>query len=778
MKIAQWLMRFLSPNYCPTPHQQRPDASQSVVRVALVGNPNSGKSTVFNALTGGCQRVGNWPGVTVEKKTGYFSLGAKTVEVIDLPGIYSFVLADLTTSIDERIASEFLSQRDIDCVVNIVDGANLERHLYLTLQLIEMGVPVILAVNMLDVAEKRGLKIDLLQLQKLLGCPVLGLCANRQQGMDGLKKQLAQAKKCVVKKSQIANMSFYPAVIQQAVDTISHPDALRLLEGDQLAWQKAAVTPAVQAAVATANATITAALDLEADLAIADARYRFAHTIVARVVQQKAPDRTWTQRLDRVILNRLLGIPIFLCTMYLMFFFAINVGGAFQDFFDIGSHAVFVDGLSSILQTLHTPAPLIALLANGIGQGVNTTVTFIPVMAAMFFFLAVLEDSGYMARAAFVVDRVMRALGLPGKAFVPMVIGFGCNVPAIMAARTLDNPRDRLLTVMMSPFVSCGARLAIYAVFVAAFFPSHGQNIVFLLYVIGILLAVATGFLLRKTGLSGEPGRLLMELPPYHVPTMSALWRHTWQRLRGFVLRAGRLIIPICLLLGALNTLNIDGSLNQGDGSVQSVLSAGGRLLTPVFAPMGITSDNWPATVGLLTGVLAKEVVIGTLNTLYSQASHLAVASAQVTSVWSELQEAVLSIPTNLAALGSALTNPVLAQAPVHSLSQDVYGVMYQKFAGQAGAFAYLLFVLLYFPCVSTVAVMRREVGRRWAWFSVMWSTGVAYVAAVAFYQAATFLRHPWVSSYWLAGVVGVMLMAWVGLRWYWRRGGQAYGFV
>jgi ferrous iron transport protein B len=349
----------------------------------------------------------------------------------------------------------------------------------------------------------------------------------------------------------------------------------------------------------------------------------------------------------------------------------------------------------------------------------------------MFFFLSLLEASGYMARAAFVVDKAMRALGLPGKSFVPMIVGFGCNVPAIMAARTLDSERDRLLTVLMSPFMSCSARLAIYAVFVAAFFPVGGQNVVFSLYLIGILMAVLTGFLLRKTLLRGQTSPLILELPAYHKPSLRRLWKDTSLRLRYFILRAGKLIIPVCVILGGLNALTIHGGISTGAAHSESVLSLLGQWLTPIFSPLGLQQDNWPATVGLLSGMLAKEVVVGSLNTLYAQMAHLAHSTATSFDFWGSMQTAVWSIPQNLAKLGSAFMNPILANTPVSDLSPSIYGVMYQHFDGQAGAYAYLLFILLYIPCVSTMAAIRQEASRRLMWFSIIWSFIVAYAVAV-----------------------------------------------
>ncbi len=754
--------------------------------IGLVGNPNCGKSTVFNALTGGRQRVGNWPGVTVERKSGSFKWEDVTVDVIDLPGVYSLTSVSADSSIDERIACEYIFQRQANIIVNILDASNLERSLYLTVQLLEMGVPVILALNMMDVARQRHIKILVDQFAKELNCPVVTLEANKNKGIKELKKTIVHTQKTAFseKKSifaQTGSLIQYPALIRDIVEEIAHdipitphlnPQwlALRLLEEDRFVRQF--IPETLLQKIPDYQQKINSALDEDSDILLADARYRAIRAIILRCVMTMAQKRqTLTAYIDRIVLHRVLGIPIFLGVMYCMFLFAINIGGAFQDFFDIGSNTLFVGGLAHGLMQLHAPTWLIALLANGVGKGINTTVTFIPVIGAMFLFLALLEDSGYMARAAFVIDRLMRALGLPGKSFVPMIVGFGCNVPAVMAARTLENKRDRILTVMMSPFMSCGARLAIYAVFTAAFFPVGGQNIIFILYLIGIALAMLTGLLLRKTLLQGEPAPLMMELPAYHLPNLKTLGLHAWQRLKGFIFRAGKYIVPICVLLGALGSLTVGGTLSVAEGDTHSLLSVVGRAVTPVFAPMGIQQDNWPATVGLLTGVLAKEVVIGTLNALYSQIGHLATVSGDAFHFWGGLQDALLSIPTKLSQLGNALGNPVLAKAPVHTVSQNVYGVMVKQFDGQIGAMAYLLFVLLYFPCVSTTAAMLREVNRGWALFSVIWTTSVAYGAAVTFYQLVTWMRHPAMSFSWVASIVSLFVLIIVGMRFYSTRG-------
>lgn len=746
----------------------------SSITIGLVGNPNCGKTTVFNALTGARQKVGNWPGVTVERKTGYFKWQDTAIEAVDLPGTYSLTIVSESSSIDERIACEYILNRNADVIVNILDASNLERSLYLTLQLIEMRVPVVLAINMMDVARERHITILLNELEKSLGCPVVALEAHKGKGI----KELKQAVVSLAEPPVVTDI--FPSQITQMITEIAsqiHPHsplkkegrggfwiATRLLEDDVFVRQF--VPTDVLQKIPAYQKQIHTVLGEDADILLADARYRFIHDVMARcVIKSGELKKTLTARIDSIVLNRILGIPIFLCVMYLMFLFAINIGGSFQDFFDIGSSTIFVEGFAYVLTTLNLPNWLIALLAEGIGKGINTTLTFIPVIGAMFLFLSFLEDSGYMARASFVIDRLMRALGLPGKSFVPMIVGFGCNVPGVMAARTLENKRDRILTVMMSPFMSCGARLAIFAVFTAAFFPAGGQNIVFVLYLTGIAMAMLTGLLLRKTLLKGDPAPLLMELPPYHIPNLEKLCLNAWQRLKGFVIRAGKLIIPICVLIGVLGSLNTQGAMSSGEGDTNSLLAMMGRVMTPVFEPMGIHQDNWPATVGLLTGILAKEVVIGTLNAIYTQVGHFAEVQADAFSFWGGLQDAAASIPANLSQIVGAFGNPVLAQAPVSSLSQSVYGLMYEKFDGQVGAMAYLLFVLLYIPCVSTTAAIWRELNRSWALFSVFWSTAMAYGTAVVFYQLATYTRHPAATLAWVAGIAAVFVLIIIGMR-------------
>lgn len=741
-----------------------------MIEVALVGNPNTGKTTVFNQLTGSRQRIGNWAGVTVERKSGQFIHEQVAINVVDLPGIYSLH----TAAVDERIASDYLFSGEAELIINVVDASHLERSLYLTLQLLEMGLPLILAVNMTDVAHKRQLPLDLPSLARQLGCPVIALEASRGKGIaalrDALAKQVHQAG-TKVKPQQL--VPAYDEPIEKSLHDLTqflapfyplHTElqcrglAVRLLEGNECS---SSMVPELQDYVSARQSELNALCAEDIDIMIADTRYQLINQTLLPIATPTNPQHTWSDRIDAIVLNRVLGVPIFFAVMYLMFVFAINFGGAFQDFFEIGSDTIFVHGAGYLLQQWGAPTWLIAVVAAGIGMGITTTLGFIPVIGGMFLFLSLLEGSGYMARAAFVMDRFMRAMGLPGKSFVPLIVGFGCNVPSVMAARTLENPRDRILTVMMAPFMSCGARLAIYAVFIAAFFPSGGQNIVFALYFIGISMAVLTGLLLRKTLLKTESSPLLMELPPYHRPNLRNLWMSTWQRLKAFLFKAGKVILPLCVIIGFLNGLTIEGGLHfESSGHHDSLLSLFGQAVTPVFSPMGITNDNWPATVGIATGMLAKEVVVATLNTLYMQVGHLTNIAASVNfDLWQGLQGALQTIPDNFKSMGEWFTNPILASAPMDAVDQGIYGQMYQRFDGKIGAFAYLLFLLLYFPCVSTMAVMVRELNRAWAAFSMIWTTGLAYAAAVIFYQGATLMRHPASSIAWIVSCITVILL-------------------
>ena len=754
--------------------------------VGLVGNPNCGKTTLFNVLTGSRQHVGNWPGVTVEKKTGEYSHAGKLIKLVDLPGTYSLEAADDQVSLDEKVARDYVASREADLIINIVDASNIERNLYLTSQLIEMRVPMILVLNMMDTVKQRGVKIDCEFLAEQLGCPVIPITASTNEGISYLKTQVNNAANS--KPIPSAHI-MYADALEKAISTIT-PDlitiaaqyrcdlrwlAVRLLEDDTLAKQYAGST--YIPIVAQLQRKVELETEDDIDILAADARYGFVNGLIQKsVCRINEVSRHTTEKIDHIVLNRYLGIPVFLLVMYAMFMFTINIGTVFVDFFDQSVGALLVDGLRLVLTGIDLPEWLVVLITQGVGGGIQVVASFIPIIGFLFMFLSALEDSGYMARAAFVMDRFMRMIGLPGKSFVPMIVGFGCNVPAIMATRTLENKRDRILTNLMNPFMSCGARLPVYALFAAAFFPVGGQNLVFALYLLGIAVAVLTGLIMRHTLFIGESAAFIMELPAYHLPTFRGVFIRTWDRLKSFLINAGKVIIPMVLALNFLNALGTDGSFGQ-ENSDKSVLSEIGRGLTPLFKPMGIEKENWPATVGIFTGILAKEAVVGTLDALYSQLSKGAVIDEEIKFNLKEaLLAAYLTVPANLSVIADNLLDPLglnigtvsdmASAASEQKVKADTFSAMQHSFDGKVGAFAYLLFILLYAPCVAATAAIYRETNIGWTIFVVFWTTGIAYMTATIFYQAMTYSQHPYYSLVWISGLGCVFILVLI-LLWF-----------
>lgn len=734
--------------------------------ISLIGNPNCGKTTLFNALTGSKQRVGNWAGVTVDKKTGEFSYRGIDFDLVDLPGIYSLTPSSVAGE-DEIVARDYLVSGETELIINIVDAANLERNLYLTTQLIELKVPMIVVVNMLDIARQHHITIDLEALEKQLGIPVIGLVAAREKGLQEFKNRLID----VLSHPQTTSQAIaFDERIAQAIEEISEKLNQHGLQGNWFATQFLERAPGlskrfpeetikqIEKIVEQADHHFDGNLDIE----IANARYAFIGKVMSEAVSRENESvATLTDRIDRIVLNRWLGLPIFLLIMYVMFLSTQNFGAVFIDFFDILVGGIFVDGLAHLLTQINAPEWLTVFLANGIGGGLQTISTFIPVVFFMFLFLAILEESGYMARAAFVMDRLMRYLGLPGKAFVPLIVGFGCNVPSIMATRTMDRASDRIITVMMAPFMSCGARLPVYVLFATAFFPTNGQNLVFLLYVIGIIAAIVTGFLLKRTALPGAASAFVMEIPPYHIPTLKGVMLRTWDRVKSFMFRAGRVIVVIVACLSFLNSLGTDGSFGNEDGQ-NSVLSKIGQTIVPVFQPMGVEEQNWPAAVGVFTGIFAKEAVVGTLNSLYDTLNANESISGednedQPFSLVDVTTEAFGAIGENLAGLAGALTDPMGVHvddlsnqeeaAEEQGISLGTIATIQTLFGSTSAAFAYLLMILLYMPCVAAVATIYREVGTRWTVFSAAWTTALGYSVATIFYQVANFATDPLYAS-------------------------------
>lgn len=730
------------------------------LKIAIVGNPNCGKTVLFNALTGSNQFVGNWPGVTVEKKTGFLELDDFSVEVVDLPGIYVLY----ATSEDERVALQFLLTEKVDLVINIIDASNLERNLFLTTQLMEMRVPMVLALNMMDMATSHGMRIDSSMLSDLLGIPAAGLSA---VSSDSCKKFVLFLEKILKQNNstQIQTVEHLPIVEKwiQEKATMLEPVAKKLNQSlkttaVQFLEGNSNVVDKVSCVESLSRDSIKAFFNEDPEFVLADSRYTYIKKITANVLHQESTDKkTFTDKLDRIFLNRFLSIPIFLLVMYLVFWIAVSVGSAFIDFFDILFGAFFVDGFTLLLEKVGAPGFLVALLADGLGAGIQTVATFIPVIFFMFITLSFLEDSGYMARAAFVVDRFMRFLGLPGKAFVPMLVGFGCSVPALMGTRTMENKRERFLTLFLVPFMSCGARLPVYALFGAALFGATAGNMIFAIYLIGILIAILYGFILKYTLFKGKSSPFIMELPSYHLPKAKNLLRHSWLKLREFIFRAGRIVLLMVTLLGFIGSIGTDGSFGNGD-TENSVLSHIGRSITPIFEPFGVEEDNWPASVALFTGLFAKEAVVGTLNSLYSinEASEKSEevseeAEEESFSLWASTVEAFSTIPENIKGLLGSLVEPLgVASAIEEGGSEDNSGVLQNirmHFSlGKHQAFAYLLFILLYVPCLAALGTAFKELGRFYGTIMFVFQTILGWSLSVLYFQITVGNSVFWIS--------------------------------
>ena len=687
--------------------------------IGLIGNPNCGKTTLFNALTGANQHIGNWPGVTVEKKEGIARLGeGDEVKVVDLPGIYSLT----ATSEDERASLEYILSHEADLYVNVLDATALERNLYLTLLLCELKVPMVLVVTMMDIARHRNMEIDIDHLAAHLGVPVVGVNANSAADLRRLRNELAAALSDV--KVPVVKLA-YGNELEQEIDilascTIKTAEALKVspqwvaiktLEGDPFIRRKLeAYHDMAPEVVDGAIARVTKVLADPPDIELAEARYGVIAGLVHDVVRTTRVKILVSEVIDRFVLNRFLGIPLFLVVMGIVFFLVEYVGGGLTAAFERAGSVAFMDIPCRFLGFCHAPDWVASLLANAVGGSLATLVSFVPVIFFMFLCLSVLEDSGYMARAAFLADRLMRWMGLPGKSFVPMLVGFGCSVPAILATRTLESRRDRFLTIFMIPFMSCGAKLPVYAAFAAVFAPDAPWKMMTALYLSGVILGTLSGLALKRTLFRGEPAHFIMELPPYHLPRPKHILLHTWERLWGFLWRAGKFIVPMMLVLGILNTVEVTGEIRPLDDrrpeQHATLLESVGKRLAPAFGPIGVEPGNWPASVAAVTGLFAKESVIGTMNGLYAQQER----------------------------------NP-----------KDAMRRHFPK--GFHQAFAYLLFILLYVPCVGAMAVVFKEVGKFYGAILVGYLTVLGWSAA-AIYHAVT-VSH---DIFWLA--VGAGLIA------------------
>lgn len=668
------------------------------LHIALVGNPNSGKTTLFNDLTGSTQYVGNWPGVTVEKKTGKMKYEGKQIQVTDLPGIYSFS----TYSLEEVIAREFVEEGAIDVVVNIVDASNLQRNLFLSLQLIEMKKPVVIALNMMDVLESRGVTLDIAALSEALHVPVVPIVASKGKGIVELMRavEATVGKEVVLPDVYHSDVESIISEIERKlpIEPCSRTHAIRFLEDGVVATVGHAMDPL---ALASLNQWVDEKVSkrlMDRDMIISDEKYSFITSITDKITSNTKTSevKTTSDKIDSVLTHKYLAIPIFLLIMFGVFSMAFGPIGAFvKEYFEIFIEEVVISGIAGFLVSVGVSEWLYSLVVDGILAGVGSVLSFLPEISILFLMLSILEDSGYMARAAFIMDRLLRRFGLSGRSFIPMIMGFGCTVPALMAARTLESERDRRLTMMITPFMSCGARFPVYAVFAAAFFTDSQPLVVFSIYLMGILVAVISGIILKHFVTKGRVSSFIMELPEYRLPTIKNLWLHTWDRIKGFIIKAGTIILVAMVVIWFLQSY--DFAFAMVEDSADSIFGRLGQAIAPIFAPLGF--GEWRAAMSLIVGLIAKEAVVGTLGVLYGVGE-------------------------------TAVESPELLTGPL----KEVFTPL--------SAYAFMAFTLLYMPCIAAFATMKREMNSwKWTLIAVGYQTGVAWFVAFAIYQGGIWLQ-------------------------------------
>ncbi len=705
--------------------------------IALIGNPNCGKTTIFNAFTGSKQYVGNWPGVTVEKKIGHFIVDDYAIEVVDLPGIYSLT----TYSLDEKISRNFLLNEKPILVVNIIDATNLERNLYLTIQLLQMKIPVLIALNMMDIVDKMGIEIKINKMAISLNCPIIPLSASKKEGLENLKSEILKK----INQTDYDLKSFhvpFDSVLEESIQKIeslthiisdkhnynSRWFSLKLLENDE--QMLSLINFDMNNNIHIEREKILKHTRNNAELVIADGIYGFIHGFCREIIKRKIDNQiNLSDKIDRYALNSLLGLPIFVFIMYILFSFSITLSQPFIGLLDNLFGGFLVNGFSEVLKSINSPDWLILILANGIGGGIQTVSTFIPPIFFIFLFLSLLEDSGYMARAAFVMDRFMRLLGLSGKSIIPMIVGFGCTVPAIMAARTLENRRDQVMTILLVPFIQCGAKIPVYSMFALLFFGHNAGIVIFSLYFIGIIFALMSGFLFKKFIFKGKISDFVMELPSYHIPTLNGIFTHTWFKLKGFTFRAGKTIIFVIILLTLINSLNI--GYNEQLKRNETILTISGRIVTPLFKPMGIDQDNWGATVALFTGLFAKEAIIGTLNAIHLTEKENDNINFNLKD---HLIDSMISFKNDLYFSFSRIINPFMKQE-MHEIDVKSHPLR-KTFKNVHQVIAYLLFIVIYAPCIAAISTVNKEVGFKVSAFQVVYLTLMAWVVSVFYYQA------------------------------------------
>lgn len=668
------------------------------ITFALVGNQNSGKSTLFNQLTGSNQHVGNFPGVTVKKKEGRL-IANPDVTVIDLPGIYS--LSPYTS--EEIVTRDLLLRDKPNAIINIIDATNIERSLYLSLQLMELNLPMIIALNMMDEIIISGSSIDIQKLEETLGVPVVPISANKNAGVEEL---VFRAIKLAEASTLPKRLDFCSGEVHRAIHTIAHLiepkvrakglplrfSATKLIEGDEPIAKELQLTANEVDIIAHVTDDMEKALDTDREAALADMRYCYIENLCSDTVHKAGETlaQARSHLIDKYLTHKYLSIPIFLVTLALVFWLTFSVIGAtLSNWLEIVIEN-FINIADKILTDASVSAPIHSLIIDGIFAGIGSVLSFLPLIVTLFFFLSMLEDTGYMARIAFVMDKLLRKIGLSGASFVPMLIGFGCSVPAIMATRTLASERDRKMTIILTPFMSCSAKLPIYGVFVAAFFPNNPVLIMLSLYLLGIFLAIISGLLLKIFVYKGNPVPFVMELPAYRLPTAKNTLLHIWEKAKDFLYRAFTIIFLASIIIWLLQ--NFDLRFNMVDNAENSMIASIGTFIAPVFSPLGF--GDWRAATALITGLTAKEVVISTLSVL----------------------------------TGASLDESVAITA------------LHQIFTPLT-AFSFLTFTLLYVPCVAAITAIYREIGSLWqVILIVLYELGVAWLVAFGVYRIGLLL--------------------------------------
>ena len=705
--------------------------------VAFVGNPNVGKTALINAISGAELKVGNWPGVTVEKKEALFEHRGVRFRLVDLPGIYS--LSPYT--LEERISQEFLLDENPHLIINVLDSTNLERNLYLTTQLADLGKPMVVVLNMWDEFQSKGYQLNLGMLERLLGVPCVPTAATKGLGIERVLDASLEA----VEKGLVPAKVRFSRVVEEELRNIErflleagcpYPlrwSAIKILENDGFFLKKLREKANIPLPdwIEEARERLESHYGDDIETILAEQRYGYINGFLKEVLKRPVQRRLEvTELLDKVLLNRVLGLPIFLSLVYLMFKVTFDGSAPLVDWVDGFINGFLGKWLSVLLSSIGAPSWLNSLLVGGVLQGVGLVLSFVPLMLFLYVFMALLEESGYMARAAFLMDRVMHAVGLHGKSFIPMVIGFGCNVPAILATRALENERDRKLTALLIPFMSCGARLPIYALFAGVFFAKHRAEVVFAMYMIGVLVSLVVGAVLKRTVFSGEAPPFIMELPPYRFPTLRMLWTSTWFRTRAFIRKAGTIIAASMVILWLL--LNIP----FGAPPERSLLGRFSSALSVLFVPAGFGHD-WRPVAALIPGTAAKEIVVGALGQLYGGAEEEKEGGPG--SFWRDLEGQAISL---VEAVYNSFKS-VFSTFSFTSLSAEEEPSVAKAIRGSftpLRAFCYMVFCLLWIPCVSTLGALYQEFGWQTVGLSILLTTTVPWVVSTIIYSCGRLL--------------------------------------